>query len=319
MGSSAAKGRSGARQILPRLVSRGAAGNRSAHLEAAPPANQDTLKHVAICGVSYCGSTLLARILGSLPGAENIGESHWLLSRREEGVTVPVDPGADDWAVQVHCWGCGPDCEYLTRDFRRGLFADRVHWYHRIAQRLETSILISADKNYNKIVALDPLLRLDALVLFKAPGDAVYSHFRYRGLKGHPEATAKEVRRYLNSWVGAYEAFLDRFDVEGEKIFLSWRRFCEDPARHLARICSLLGLPHDGRVLERIDPEQHSLGGNGRVNRDFRRSASFRIRPPRPRELAPEQEEALARHRRARRAHARLREAHRRVFDERET
>ena len=42
----------------------------------------------------------------------------------------------------------------------------------KIAGRLETSILISADKNPPKLVDNDPLLRFSALAMFKSPMQA---------------------------------------------------------------------------------------------------------------------------------------------------
>src|SRR5262245_44484527 len=37
-----------------------------------------TARHIAICGTSFCGSTLLDRLLNGMDGAYSIGESHWL-------------------------------------------------------------------------------------------------------------------------------------------------------------------------------------------------------------------------------------------------
>ena len=278
---------------------------------APPPPNEETLKHVAICGVSYCGSTLFARILGSLPGVANIGESHWLLNRRDNGVTVAADPRNEDWTVQVHCSKCGRNCEYLDRDFRIALMADRKHWYHRIAAHLDTDILVSADKNHDKIVGADPLLRLDALVLFKNPRWAAYSHFRHRRRKGAPEATARHVTKYLDKWAHAYKVLLDRLDVQGRKVAMGWGDFCSDPAERLEALCRALGLPYDAGVLERIDPEQHCLGGNVSVNQHFRQDAAFAVRPPPELSMSEEHEEAIAGHRRSARVFERLRELQR--------
>ena len=281
---------------------------RLADDQAPPPPNEATLKHVAICGVSYCGSTLFARILGSLPGVANIGESHWLLNRREKGVTVAADPRTEDWKLQVHCSRCGQKCEYLDRDFRVALMADRVHWYHRIAAHLGSDILISADKNHDKIVGADPQLRLDALVLFKSPRWAAYSHFRHRRRKGAAEANAAQVARYLDKWAQAYEALLDRMDVQGDKVALGWADFCTAPAARLEAVCAALGLPFDAGVVERIDPEQHCLGGNVSVNQHFRQDASFAVRPPPELTLPPEHETAVAGHGRSSRVFERLTE-----------
>jgi hypothetical protein len=64
---------------------------------------------------------------------------------------------------------CGPTCEVLSLDFRMDLAANRTGWYQKIADRAETDVLIAADKNSPKIVENDPLLRFEALILFKSP------------------------------------------------------------------------------------------------------------------------------------------------------
>ena len=229
-------------------------------------------------------------------------------------MTVAADPASETWEAQVHCARCGPSCEVLTREFRIGLLADRLHWYHKIAQQLCAGILISSDKNFDKIIAHDPLLRLDAVVLFKSPRKAAFSHFRHRRRKGYPEAPGSEVSKYLTKWARSYETFLDRFDVRGKRVFLSWDRFCQDPLGHLEGLCAMLGLPFDSRVLERIDPDQHCLGGNRMVNQHFRQSASFRVQQSSRPTLAAEHEEAVERHDGSRGVHGRLFDMHRGAF-----
>lgn len=266
------------------------------------------IRHVAVCGVSYCGSTLLARILGSLPAVANIGESHWLAHRRQGGRTVRARPDAEDYALQIHCASCGPRCRVLDREFRVALLADPRDWYQKIAARLATRILVSADKNYGKLESLDPELRLDALVLYKDPLQAASSHFRYRSERGAPEPTARDVEHYLERWARSYEHFLDRFPAKGRKVVIGWDLLSEDFELTLPRLCEALALPWDPSVLRAIDPAQHCLGGNTRVNRRFRETQAVRFEPPRAITLSPALVAAAEPHR-AQQVHRRLRES----------
>ncbi|MFW5655579.1 MAG: tetratricopeptide repeat protein, partial [Roseicyclus sp.] len=141
---------------------------------AAIDGETEEIDHVAICGVSYCGSTLLDRILGGLDGVGSIGESHWLTkyqTGRGEHRQLDLDTDIDGVKL-VPCSVCGDNCEFLTHDFRLGMAADRRRWYHRIAARLGVTCLISSDKNYAKLLDNDPLLRFKCLVLFKSPEQA---------------------------------------------------------------------------------------------------------------------------------------------------
>ena len=58
------------------------------------------MKHIALGGMSFCGSTVLSYVLGSLPGFCNIGESHWLTDRTKTG-------------ERIFCARCGPTCKVL--------------------------------------------------------------------------------------------------------------------------------------------------------------------------------------------------------------
>lgn len=273
-----------------------------------PAASAEPFRHVAVCGVSFCGSTLLARILGSLPGVANIGESHWLGERRVDGSTVPARPDIEDFALQPHCRSCGPRCQVLDREFRVALLADPRDWYQKIAARLGTRILVSADKNYRKLERLDPELRLDALVLFKDPLHAANSHCRYAILRGAPAPTERDVAEYLERWARSYEHFLDRFAVKGRKVVVSWDRLSTDPERLLPALCDALALTWVPSALREIAPAQHCLGGNALVNRHFRETQGLRFEPPREIALGPELLGVIERHR-AREVHRRLRES----------
>ncbi|HEX4861279.1 MAG TPA: hypothetical protein VFV07_08585 [Rhizomicrobium sp.] len=247
-------------------VSTGAfADNLRAVLEApASPPPQEGVRHVLICGVSYCGSTLFDRLLGSLPGAASIGESHWLVKARNATGYGSVDFSGDFAAELVKCSVCGAKCPVLTADFRRALAADRTDWYFKIARQLNTRLLVSADKNPPKIADHDPLLRFDALVLFKSLPQAWWSELQKRPQGRDAEYYRGECERYVTSWTQSYATFLESFSPQGRVAFLSFEEFTRSPRAVLEAACRALALPFDEAVLTSAKPG-HAIGGNMRA------------------------------------------------------
>ena len=280
-------------------------------LDAAADAGE--LHHVAIAGVSYCGSTLLAHLLGSLRGVENVGESHWLTQRRKAGANVDVDFARDDYEKQVHCFSCGSACRVFTKAFRASLAADPANWYHKIAYRLGCRTLVSSEKNYAKLIDKDPLLRMDAVILFKSPVQAWYSNYKKHASK--TMSPARDLDKYLDAWTASYSRLLREFDNQGDKVVLDFEAFCGAPAPHFQRLCACLGLRHDPAVLAHIAPGQHCFGGNVSVNRGLRNAPdTFAVRPLPPVELPDEHLQRIAAHAPSRRVHEALQARYRADF-----
>ena len=228
----------------------------------APHGGAPPIHHVAICGVSYCGSTLIDRVLGGLPGTASIGESHWLTKERRGGDYREIDLATDLGKLAlVPCSVCGPSCEVLTLDFRLGLAADHGDWYQRIARRLGVSRLVSADKNTPKLVDNDPLLRMAALLVFKSPEQAWSSKLNKLPEGLSEEALLEECRKYVRVWTSSYRTYLDSFAPEGPVAVLSFDAFAQDPSSSLRALCAALGLPFDAGVLRETRPG-HAIGGN---------------------------------------------------------
>jgi hypothetical protein len=234
------------------------------------PVLQGDFKHIAICGASFCGSTLVDRLLGGLPGVRSIGESHWITKVRLAtgyGEAIWSEPLAD--ARFVPCTVCGGRCVVLTPAFRRSLAADAANWYRKIAARLDTRMLISADKNLRKLVDHDPLLELSALVIFKSPEQAWRSHLDKLPADREPEFYTAACRDYMAKWHISYRPFLDHFKPQGEVVFLNFDAFTRDPEPLLRALCERLGLPYAASVLTNTVPG-HAIGGNGRSMRRLR-------------------------------------------------
>lgn len=225
------------------------------------PPDGDPTRHIALAGVSFSGSTLLDRVLGGLPGVASIGESHWLTKSRINKISSSVDASVEEPPGMPYCSVCGPSCEVLSLDFRISLAADSTRWYDKIANRLGTSVLISADKNWQKLVDNDPLLQMDAVVLFKSPDQAWHSQKTKLPTDQDDAYYIQQLERYIDVWSANYEALVGPFRPTGQTVFLSFDHFCAEPADVLSAVTHTLGLPEPSGVLNQTTPG-HAIGGN---------------------------------------------------------
>lgn len=227
-----------------------------------PPCPSRPWRHVAICGVSYCGSTVLGRLLDGLEGVHDIGESHWLIEQRSvvNGSRLIDFFAAAPSPTTPYCRQCGEACNVLNKTFRLGLQVDRRHWYRRIAAQVETAILVSSDKNLRKYCDLDPELGFDAIVLFKSPVDAWHS-FRKRLTTDKPDEQQAALDAFIASWSRQYGSAL-RLLPKGRKLFLHFERLAKAPAGTLARLAEELGLPTQRTAGDGLFADKHAIGGN---------------------------------------------------------
>lgn len=240
-------------------------------LDAALPVRGADFRHIAICGAAFCGSTLIDRMLGGLPGVKSIGESHWLTKVRRDAGYGPADL-AEPLAAQrwVPCTVCGARCAVLTPAFRLALAGDNRGWYHKVAAHLDTAILVSADKNVPMLLDKDPLLDLSALVVFKSPRQAWRSKLDKLPKDRDAAFYESECAAYMQVWTQNYRArFFDSFRPVGEVVWLNFDAFTRDPEPLLRAVCERLDLPFDAGVLHRTVPG-HAIGGNAGSMRRLR-------------------------------------------------
>lgn len=228
----------------------------------APAQASGAFRHIAICGVSYSGSTILDRILGSQGSVASIGESHWLTKTRGAEGAASIDFSASSISNLPHCSVCGADCPKLDLSFRRRLAGDRTGWYERIAARLGTETLISADKNLPKLVDNDPLLRFHALILFKSPEQAWLSH--RNKIVDRCVDMLEECRQFAQNWTAAYSMMLDVFAPQFGTTYLLFDDFARNPESALPALVKALGVEVDPSVLSLARPG-HAIGGNRRT------------------------------------------------------
>ena len=218
-------------------------------------------RHVAILGVSYCGSTLLSFVLGALPGVANVGESHWLLEPRPHKLRDGYNLTPDGFE---QCVWCGAACPVITKDLRQRLADQPRAFYQILADAQAADIIVSADKNYPHVIRRDPALHNDAIIAFRHPLRSWRSHARRSG------STDEAARlRYLENWAIAHTNFLDNFPNTGAKISINFDDFLINPEEILLRVCVALDLPLAADALSYWATRQHCVGGNREVRRNL--------------------------------------------------
>lgn len=276
-----------------------------AHLDEDP--TRPAPRHLCVTGVSFSGSTLVGHLLGGLPGASNIGESHWLIHRRIGWQGVDIDFDADRDEALPYCNTCGPTCRIWTWETRRELSANRCDWFRQIGEHLGARILVSTDKNQLKHLTLDPWLRFDALVLFRHPRHAWKSAAR-------PGRKPRSVDAYLRRWDDEYRKLALDLPNRGAKLFLDLDAFRKDPDRHLECLQRAFTLP--SQASQTAAAPDHSIGGNGRVVTAFREDADVEIVTEQTVALPPEEARLIEAYSKRSEIYAFLRRQYVEVFEE---
>jgi len=267
------------------------------------PDSMDGVRHIAIGGTSFVGSTIFGIILGSLPGIAFGSETHWLF---ELGHTLPdgrratianTDTPENKWPRA--CRVCGRDCEVFSNDFRRELANTEAGRYAKIARRLNTSVLVTADKTFTGYWMEDPLFRLDLILLFKPLQSQIWSAIKKRvkdgGTAVGPEAEAF-AQNWLDRWTRLYSTMLGYVRPTGQVLALNWDEFSRAPQAHLDRLVGQLNLPSAANLLEKAKVE-HLIGGNVGVNVEaIRTTGRIELRVPEQPKLAPSIEAVIAAH-----------------------
>lgn len=230
---------------------------------------------VAVCSVSYSGSTFFSELLGRLKGTYNIGESHTLakgIAKDENGRRVQVTADNATVETMLPCSVCGPGnpCKTFTIDFRKEMIRSPLQWYKRIAAYVESDVLISSDKNFNHYVELDPLQRFDSVVLFKSPVNSYFSQYKRSEKNRDRGVQVFSPSDYLSVWKRSYKSFLFSLRPTGRHLFISWEMFTQNPYYHMKRVCEYLGIEFDHDLLEREQERDCCFGGNFKVVKQFR-------------------------------------------------
>jgi hypothetical protein len=238
--------------------------SRALRAERAAGDTMAGIRHIAIAGVSYVGSTVLNLILGSADGFAAAGETQWLVRTLSDSGS---GDDADDVSWRSQCRICGESCRCFTPAFRKGLAENPVGWYGRIARQLGVANLVTSDKNLLKIWSLDPLFRFDLIVLYKSPTQQAQSLLK-EAVRQHGPRGVDVLRQTLDAsldrWAASYIGHLKLLRPTGRRIVLDWEEFVRKPSFHLRRIGKLLHVPGAGSLHERVKVN-HFMGGNREV------------------------------------------------------
>jgi hypothetical protein len=202
------------------------------------------MRHIALIGRSFSGSTIVSYALGALPGAATIGESHWI---------VDADPSQPE----AYCTRCGRECAVLTLDRLRTFRKDRSSWYPRLAEALGTNVLVSSDKTFEFLDVYDPGADYDMLVLFKSPD----RHAESYGRAARAKNVEPNFKWYLNTWAEAYKEAIDRASPDRIR-FLLLDDFLADPAGVLRSASEWMGVDFDDKAVRYWEHPHHAIGGN---------------------------------------------------------
>lgn len=245
------------------------------------PSLEVGIRVIALLGVSFCGSTALGSMLGSLPGVAHVGESHRLVkSIVRDGAGIANDQFDFENGDPAHltpCLKCGQDCEVYSRDFRQELQRNPDSWYFKLARQAGVQRLVTGDKQLT--MEVDPLERFQAVLLFKDPVAAFWSNLKRRLRDPANSHHFDDPVQYANTWARNYQRMLQIQPLGGETIHLHWDSFASAPEKHFQQLCNRLDLPYDATVLTSRDPDQHVFGGNRDVRDTIAAApATFEVR-----------------------------------------
>ena len=212
---------------------------------------------IGIVGRDFCGSTLLSRLFSCIKGVTPAGEMHWLVDAPSGG-SIITDAG---WPVTRKCVVHGDSCDKLTPTF-----VDAPHspdtLYAEVAQAMDASILVSADKAIRHYERFTKPEEMDAVVLFKTPQAQAVSDIRNE---------KREFDRALARWTFVYESIIGWCTFHRYPrsfIFVSYEELVADPLNMMIAICSNLGLPQPTYdIVERFEKSAtekryHCIGCN---------------------------------------------------------
>lgn len=236
------------------------------------------MRHIAIVGMSFCGSTVLSYVLGALPGVANVGETSWATSDRDD--------------IWCHCCGQGK-CPVWTPDFVAHLRGANGDWYARIGRRIGKDILVSSDKDVALLARHDPTLALDAVICFRPPAEAYISYVKGAVFDEGSGETTLPPEEYYAFWRWFYTQH-NGMTNHGHRVWFDFQSFSIAPGPTLAKLCERLSLPPPWeQALRYWETRQHAIGGHFSP---YDRAPSELIIRPRPsvEPPAPEGPEYLA-------------------------
>lgn len=194
---------------------------------------------IGIVGTTYCGSTVLSRMLAAYPAVASAGEVQHILK-----------PGGR--AKYSPCSVCYDQCPVFTR-----AMIDRcteATLYHKVAAAFDKPILVVSDKSPASYRRFAEPKTMEGIVLYRRPEGYATSARRYEG--ANPLQAARTWARLYAQALAWCETFLNRHVV----VSLEW--LAEDHVPRMRQIAKEMDLG-PGEVP--VDPSTlvyHHVHGN---------------------------------------------------------
>jgi len=203
-------------------------------------------KLIGIMGASYCGSTHLSLILGSLYDALNIGESHWLFENNND---------------MRKCSICGHDCTRINYVMN----LPKKSFYSSLSDKLACNTIVASDKHPIFYEGKLDNIYFHPIILFKSPERHLNS------LMSHGDTDPEKNLSVLQDIYTAIEKFASDYDYT----CLDYDYFLSDKENVLKYLCKKFNLIYDEKAINYWNFDHHFLGGNGgayfkiRTKKDF--------------------------------------------------
>jgi hypothetical protein len=204
------------------------------------------MKQIEILGKSFCGSTLLCFVLGSLPDVLGIGELHSIFTHGTK-VAGKVQPGM--------CCVCWEKCKYLTPDFLSSLTRDNIML--SLISQFNKGIIVMSNKDVcfwmnENISDYNPAY----ILLFKSPEAQIKSFL-------HKLNNRFDLTQCINFYLG-YEQLIN-YLIGSKKVFMSvsYELLTTNLEYELKRMCNFFHLSYDPVATAYWKCEHHVIRGNG--------------------------------------------------------
>jgi len=198
-------------------------------------------KIVFIAGISYCGSTILQYVLGSLPNTIAVSEVRRVLQKER-------------------CMSCPPgECPHFP--LPEGKELREKYFYYDLAQHLGVDkTIVSGDKLLRFFLGRVKGCKTFPIISFRHPLSMLASHVANKNV--NPGVVLKQINQ-------AYSSLIQNLE---NPIFLDFDYFMHNKATTLKALCYHLGLEFDQKALEywNFSDQHHTFGGNGGANQQKR-------------------------------------------------
>lgn len=208
------------------------------------------MRLVGILGTPFCGSTLLCRLMSSVPGLEVGGEVHWIDTLKRPDAHEYLKERRLECAIHPIAKG---GCPVFTEEWLRSR-RDPAVVYDDVAAALDAEILLVSDKEPRRYDQLEAAKRIEMILLFKAPLAHCTSNRRHRTLP---------IELALGGWSQAYtEAIMWAQKNATQTAIISYERLAAEPVEQVRALCNFLELPAPQLGHGELPSDYHHIAGN---------------------------------------------------------